>query len=147
MLFQSQIQKSFQINNRNNRIDPASKRDALTLDKNEQTTIQKAFHIGLGDKETRDKFFQDGLKGNLTPFQVDLIKEIQMGLKEDRKYTGKIDGLFGPESTAALRDILLENKIFKEAKDALNKSDCGSNALIQNIGEEHLKKDTPVPIR
>lgn len=97
--------------------DYSDKPDSSFLDDNEQNTLQLAFTFGLLDEETRERYYTDSLDGALTQFQIQQIKSVQKGLQADGKYNGEIDGKFGPNSTKALNDMILENKEVLEAKE------------------------------
>lgn len=127
MFIQTNIQQQFQSSGESNPLLKLEKADKSHLDSNEIHTLQFAFILGLGDKATRHKYYSEALEGKLTSFQEERIKDIQRGLKKDGKYKGEIDGKFGPESTAALQEMIEENKKFKEATILLERSGVKEN--------------------
>lgn len=117
MLIQIQPQRAFQTydDSKNSRPTP----DKNILDPNENFVWKAASNLGLVNKEAREDLFKRGLEGSLTEYETQLIKEIQKGLKDDGKYNGEIDGLFGSKSTKALKNLIEENKVFRNAKRSI----------------------------
>ncbi|PHN04380.1 peptidoglycan-binding domain-containing protein [Flavilitoribacter nigricans] len=125
MFSQTKLQRQHQSYN--------STQDEKVLDSNEISTFDKAYVLGLMDKSTRQKLFQESLDGALTPFQLEQIKDVQRGLKKDGKYEGIIDGKFGPESTHALKEMIFENEGFREARELIENLDLQENDLENSL--------------
>lgn len=141
MLIQSKFQRQLQTRHGN----PP---DSLLLDSNEKATLERAHILGLGDKITREKLYNEALEGTITPFQIEQIKEVQKGLKEDGKYKGEIDGKFGPESTQALKEMVNENDLLIDAKrymgsldiEEQKESDLNYNSVLSGKANEPRTK-------
>ena len=157
MLTQTKLQRQLQITG--DGIPPVpggiilkSLNDKNILDDNERETLKLAIDFGLLDETTREKYYKESLAGTLTPFQKKKIEEVQKGLKEDGKYDGEIDGIFGNASTNALQGLLTEHKNLQEIKDVLEHFDVklkeskaipepailpGRKPLVKPVGPEN----------
>jgi DNA-binding transcriptional MerR regulator len=79
--------------------------DQLYINDSEKFIFKTSFALGLTKENTREDLFNQALAGGLDEFTLDKIKEIQMYLKVEGNYEGEIDGLFGSESIASLKEL------------------------------------------
>ena len=120
--------------------NPASY-DRNVLDENERQTLQIALSIGLGDPETRQKYYTDSKGDALTTFQKNLIMQVQRGLKDDGMYDGAIDGIFGEASTRGLKEMASQNELYQEAINLLD----GFDLPIENSQDSDIQNRVTGP--
>lgn len=101
--------KAFSLNNPDTLPWNRKYHDHENINQNESRALKLMDELGLLIPENADKLLKKAISGNLDLETKSKILDLQITLKLDDKYSGKIDGIPGKATQEGMKQLVIEN--------------------------------------